>query len=189
MPDDDHSPDLEDHDNHLFQQALQDVTPLRPSKKHTSRPSRASRIHQPKPQQRNDACKADLSRRLSDPWDTSNIHAETCLSYGGHQLQRKQWNDLKQGKIRYEARLDLHGLRLEAAEDVLVQFITHVHQQNKRCVLVIHGKGGRFGEPPILKSHVNHWLKQLPEVRAFHSACARDGGGGALYILLKRSLG
>ena len=76
MPDDDHSPDLEDHDNHLFQQALQDVTPLRPSKKHTSRPSRASRIHQPKPQQRNDACKADLSRRLSDPWDTSNIHAE-----------------------------------------------------------------------------------------------------------------
>jgi DNA-nicking Smr family endonuclease len=179
--------DSEENDKNLFQKSLHDVTPLRPSKKHTSRPPRAPQTHKPKPKRyAAEKIISEISHALSNPWDTSNIHAETCLSYGEHQLQRKQFRELKQGKIACEARLDLHGLRIEPAGDTLVAFITRAHQQNKRCVLVIHGKGGRFGEAPVLKNHVNHWLKQLPEVSAFHSACARDGGCGALYVLLKR---
>jgi DNA-nicking Smr family endonuclease len=176
-------------DKHLFQQAVKDVTPLRPSKKHTSRPPHTARIHKPKPHQQHtdEACATHTTHTLSHPWELSTIHAETNLSYGKNQLQRKQWDHLKQGKIRCEAQLDLHGLRIEPAADALVQFIRHAHRQNQRCVRVIHGKGGRYGEAPVLKTHVNHWLKQLPEVLAFHSACARDGGSGALYVLLKKS--
>lgn len=180
--------DSEENDKNLFRQSLKDVIPLRPSKKHTSRPPHTPRTYKPKPHRyTTETSTANQYHGLSNPWDTSSIHAETCLSYGEHQIQRKQFRDLKQGKLACEARLDLHGLRIEAAGDALMAFITRSHQQNKRCVLVIHGKGGRFGEPPILKNHVNHWLKQLPEVSAFHSACARDGGCGALYVLLKHN--
>lgn len=178
-------------DKDIFRQAVNDVTPLRPSKKHTSRPPHVPRIHKSKPHHKNtDEARTTHTTNpthvLSHPWDASHIHAETSLSYGEHQLQRQQFRDLKQGKIRCEAQLDLHGFRIEPAADALVQFITRAHRQNQRCVRVIHGKGGRYGEAPVLKNHVNHWLKQLPEVLAFHSACARDGGSGALYVLLKR---
>ncbi|MDF1826855.1 MAG: Smr/MutS family protein [Legionellaceae bacterium] len=177
-------------DKHLFQQAVKDVTPLRPSKKHASRPTHTPRIHKSKPHRHADELHtpnlAHHTHHLSNPWELSKIHAETNLSYGEHQLQRQQYRDLKQGKIRCEAQLDLHGFRIEPAGDALVQFITRAHRQNQRCVRVIHGKGGRYGEAPVLKTHVNHWLKQLPEVLAFHSACTRDGGSGALYVLLKR---
>ncbi|MDF1684608.1 MAG: Smr/MutS family protein [Legionellaceae bacterium] len=183
-------------DKHLFQQAVTDVTPLRPSKKHVSRPTHTPRIHKSKPHRYTDEAYATHTNTkhsnhpthtLSHPWETSHIHAETSLSYGEHHLQRQQFRDLKQGKIRCEAQLDLHGFRIEPAADALVQFITRTHRQNQRCVRVIHGKGGRYGEAPVLKTHVNHWLKQLPEVLAFHSACSRDGGSGALYVLLKRN--
>ncbi|MGY8862749.1 MAG: Smr/MutS family protein, partial [Pseudomonadales bacterium] len=39
----------------------------------------------------------------------------------------------------------------------------------------------------IIKSHVNHWLQQLDAVLAFTSALPKDGGTGALYVLLKKS--
>jgi len=178
--------DSEDNDKNLFKQSMSGVTPLTPHKKQTSRPPRVKSTQPKKSYTFSEKITSERSHALSDPWETSDIHAETCLSYGKHQLQHKQFCDLKQGKIPCEARLDLHGFRLEPAGDALVEFITRAYQQSKRCVLVIHGKGGRFGEAPILKTHVNHWLKQLPKVLAFHSACARDGGCGALYVLLKR---
>jgi DNA-nicking Smr family endonuclease len=54
-------------------------------------------------------------------------------------------------------------------------------------VLIIHGKGGYDGGPSLLKSQVNHWLKQMPEVLAYHSAVRQHGGLGAVYVLLKRN--
>lgn len=184
----DNSDNSEDHDKNLFKQLMTGVKPLRPSKQQTSsKPTRTAQSRPKKSHVFSETITSEISRALSNPWETSDTHAETCLSYGKHRIQHKQFCNLKQGKIPCEARLDLHGLRLEQAGNALVAFITHAHQQSKRCVLVIHGKGGRFGEPPILKTHINHWLKQLPEVIAFHSACARDGGHGALYVLLKRN--
>ncbi|HET8706021.1 MAG TPA: Smr/MutS family protein, partial [Pseudomonadales bacterium] len=43
----------------------------------------------------------------------------------------------------------------------------------------------RDGREPILKSSVNHWLRQLPQVLAFCSAQPKDGGLGAVYVLVK----
>ncbi len=56
-----------------------------------------------------------------------------------------------------------------------------------QCVRVIHGKGLRSGaRGPVLKLSVNRWLRQWDDVLAFVSAPARDGGTGALYVLLRR---
>ena len=55
-----------------------------------------------------------------------------------------------------------------------------------RCVRIIHGKGSRSEEgQPVLKHKVNYWLRCRDEVLAFTSATGRDGGTGALYVLLR----
>ena len=47
---------------------------------------------------------------------------------------------------------------------------------------IIHGKG----IDSILKTCVNGWLRQIPEVLAFCSAPAAQGGNGAVLVLLKK---
>ncbi len=129
-----------------------------------------------------------MPKHFSRPWDLSDsdITPEGVLCFGERRLNAKQFKALKTGQIRPEARLDLHRLRLDAAEMELLAFIEECFEMGTRCVLVIHGKGGRFNEPPVLKTHTDHWLRQHPEVLAFHSAIPRDGGCGALYVLLRR---
>jgi len=39
----------------------------------------------------------------------------------------------------------------------------------------------------VLKSCVNHWLKQFDQVLAFHTAQKYHGGLGATYVLIKKS--
>ncbi|WDA23515.1 Smr/MutS family protein [Aeromonas hydrophila] len=56
-----------------------------------------------------------------------------------------------------------------------------------RCLLILHGKGERSTPRALLKSYVSAWLPQLPAVMAMHSAERRHGGGGALYVLLRKS--
>jgi len=54
-------------------------------------------------------------------------------------------------------------------------------------MLLIHGKGGYEGAPPVIKNLISRWLPQFDEILAFHSAKAKDGGHGAVYVLLKRN--
>jgi len=39
-----------------------------------------------------------------------------------------------------------------------------------------------------IKSHVNTWLRQHPQVLGFTSCLPRHGGTGALYVVLKRTM-
>lgn len=108
------------------------------------------------------------------------------MSYSQPGLSNQRLKELKNGQIPWERRLDLHGLKSETARDALCQFIQTQAEHDKRCLLIIHGKGGQQGEPPIIKNLVNRWLPQMDEVLAFHSALPKDGGTGAVYVLLKR---
>lgn len=117
------------------------------------------------------------------------VFSETILSYAHPSLSNQQFKALKLGKITWEARLDLHGLKSEKARDILCQFIQTQTESNKKCLLIIHGKGGYLGAPPVIKNLLNRWLPQLEEVLAFHSALPKDGGSGAVYVLLKRKKG
>lgn len=123
----------------------------------------------------------NLSSYFPDP-----VSSEAILDYCKQSIPRKRLAQLKSGQIPCESRLDLHGLRPDEAQDKLCVFIEQQTQLGRRCLLVIHGKGGQHFDAPILKNHVNHWLKQLPQVLAFHSALPKDGGSGALYVLLQR---
>lgn len=116
---------------------------------------------------------------------TNTVFPDTILSYCHPSLSSKQFKSIKKGQIPWEARLDLHGLTREQARDALSQFIQS--KNNERCLLIIHGKGNRIvGSPPIIKNLINRWLPQFNEVIGFHSALPKDGGSGAVYVLLRR---
>lgn len=125
---------------------------------------------------------------LSD-FIAETVLSNTLLSYCHPSVPSKRFKALKNGQVPWEARLDLHGLRTETARESLRNFIQIQINNNKRCVLIIHGKGGHEGAPPVIKNLVNRWLPQFDEILAFHSAQAKDGGHGAVYVLLKKNKG
>jgi DNA-nicking Smr family endonuclease len=113
---------------------------------------------------------------------------EEYLEYRGPGIQHKLFSKMRQGKIHLDAELDLHGMTTIKAEPSLSQFLEQCQQQHLRYVRIIHGKGwGSRDNKPVLKSKVNHWLRQSDLVLAFCSATVEDGGTGAVYVLLKRA--
>lgn len=86
--------------------------------------------------------------------------------------------------IEYE--LDLHGYNVVEAKSAIYEFFDECKKQHVRYVHIIHGKGYRSEQKiPVLKTHVAYWLPQHGDVLAFSSALPKDGGTGALYVLLK----
>ena len=93
---------------------------------------------------------------------------------------------LRRGQISVQDHLDLHGLTATEAKQALSLFLMECWHRGLRCVRIVHGKGlSSPGKIPVLKPRVNHWLAQRDEVLAFVSTPPRDGGTGAIYVLLK----
>ena len=80
-------------------------------------------------------------------------------------------------------------MTVEKAREQLWDFIAEAIRLEVRCVRVTHGKAARLdGKRPLIKSHVNTWLRQHPQVLGFTSCLPRHGGTGALYVVLKRTM-
>ncbi len=173
---------ISDEDKALFQETMKAVKPLSNTTQREPNPPIVTKPMRRKPEalvlQKTDYYLSNYYRDVVSP--------TTTLAHHNQDIPRKRLRELRSGDIRWQARLDLHGLRPDAAREALCDFIVKHSRTSNRCLLVIHGKGGRHSEEPILKNHVNHWLQQLPQVIAFHSAIPRDGGTGAVYVLLKR---
>jgi len=97
---------------------------------------------------------------------------------------------LRRGRLRPDARVDLHGMTQAEAHRTLEAFLARAQASGARCVVVITGKG-RIGEGGgVLRNQAPHWLNSpsiRPRILAFAPAQPRDGGSGALYVLLRRS--
>ncbi|NRB05842.1 MAG: Smr/MutS family protein [Rhodobacteraceae bacterium] len=111
-------------------------------------------------------------------------------------MDKKTFQGLRRGKLKPEARLDLHGLTLEHAYPTLTRFIMTSWNQGHRLVLVITGKGRdrpEHGPIPlrqgVLRHQVPQWLNMPPLKRIVlqvADAHQRHGGGGAYYVYLRR---
>jgi DNA-nicking Smr family endonuclease len=109
------------------------------------------------------------------------------LNFRRPHVPLKVLKDLRRGKYSIQNELDLHGLTANEARSMLREFMTDVLLEGHRCVRIVHGKGLRSGPGgPVLKVKLNKWLPQWEQVLAFTTAPARDGGTGALYVLLAR---
>ncbi|MBR9868441.1 MAG: DNA mismatch repair protein MutS [Oceanospirillales bacterium] len=116
------------------------------------------------------------------------VETEDELIYATPGVQLKLMKRLKQGHIPWDAGLDLHGYIIDDARTELSSFIRECSKQQLRCVMVIHGKSNNVeSQHALMKSYVNDWLRQMDPVIAFSSAQPKDGGTGALYVLLKRA--
>ena len=100
-------------------------------------------------------------------------------------LQKKLQRRIRQGQLRPEASLDLHGYRQHQAQDVLRDFIGDALARGLRLVIVVHGQGYRSQQDAVLKPLVQRWLAAQPQVLAWCPAQPRDGAAGASYVYLR----
>lgn len=112
------------------------------------------------------------------------------LAYGSAPgLDKSTAEKLRRGGLPIEGRLDLHGHTQEEAHRALIAFVEYAWRARRRSLIVITGKGGMGRNAGVLRTMVPRWLNTeplRPRVLAFASAQPKDGGAGALYVLLKR---
>ena len=106
---------------------------------------------------------------------------------------RRTADRLRRGRLAIDMRLDLHGLTLDVAHRRLLGFLNAAQSSGARCVLVITGKGSRNNDGiGRLRAAVPRWLNE-PAFRSLvlsvSEAQPRDGGTGALYILVRKMRG
>lgn len=91
--------------------------------------------------------------------------------------------DKKRVAARPEATVDLHGLTQNKAYTRVVHFVTLAAEDGLRSILIITGKSG------VLRRLVPEWLDTpalRPFILALTYATPKQGGEGALRVLLKR---
>ncbi|HJV70614.1 Smr/MutS family protein [Ideonella sp.] len=171
-----------ERERHAFAHAVGPVKPVRSAPKAAStRPPPA-----PEPRQRALDEQAALREALSDEVDIESLLlTDDGLSFRRPDIGVDVLNKLRRGQWAIQGQIDLHGLRRDEAREALAGFIRQAHQQGRRCVRVVHGKGhGSPGKAPVLKAKVQRWLAQRREVIAFAQAPGPQGGAGALVVLL-----
>ncbi|MGS7251583.1 Smr/MutS family protein [Pseudomonas anuradhapurensis] len=180
---------MQDDDFSLFKAEVRGVKPIRHDRADVGKP-KADRQQLAGLRQaatvRSD--KALVIDGMSDQF-VIDVGAEDELLWRRDGVQEGQLRKLKLGQIAFEGSLDLHGMTVEKARETLWDFIAEATKLEVRCVRVTHGKAARLdGKRPMIKSHVNTWLRQHPQVLGFASCSARHGGTGAVYVMLKRTM-
>ncbi len=99
---------------------------------------------------------------------------------------------LRSGSISPDRTLDLHGHHLDGAWSAIDYMLERAIAAGDRVVLLITGHERR-GEPPVVRGRiraaVHDWLassRHAGHIAAVRAAHRRHGGGGSLYIILRR---
>lgn len=99
---------------------------------------------------------------------------------------------LRSGDVRPDRVLDLHGHNLDQAWSAIDGGLDRAIANGERVVLLITGHA-RPGEPPVqrgkIRAAVHDWLaasRHASRIAAVKGAHRRHGGGGSLYLILRR---
>jgi DNA-nicking Smr family endonuclease len=99
---------------------------------------------------------------------------------------------LRGGTVAVDRTLDLHGHSLDAAWEAIDRVIEQAVAAGDRVILLVTGHH-RPGEPPVqrgkIRAAVHDWLavsRHADRIAAVRSAHRRHGGGGSLYLILRR---
>jgi DNA-nicking Smr family endonuclease len=169
----------------LFREAVRDVKPLERPAPAADHP--AGRARRPRPAAR--FSRADrlavLEESLRDDVIDPALASGEELVFHRAGIQASVLRKLRRGDYRVQGEIDLHGLTVAEAKQVLREFLAEALTRQWRCVRIIHGKGLRSGHRgPVLKGMVGTMLRKLGPVLAYVSARQVDGGTGAVYVLL-----
>lgn len=115
------------------------------------------------------------------------IDPDDYLAYKQAGIQDGVYKNLRLGKYTIDNQINLSGLTLTDSALSIYNGILQSHKKGDRALVIKHGKGLESKPfPGLKKSYVNHWLRQMREVIAFHTAQPMHGGLGSTYVLLKK---
>jgi DNA-nicking Smr family endonuclease len=99
---------------------------------------------------------------------------------------------LSSGSVEPDRTIDLHGLSLDAAWRTIDRTLDQAIAAGDRLVLLITGHH-RAGDAPVkrgkIRAAVHDWLavsRHASKIAAVRGAHRRHGGGGSLYLVLRR---
>lgn len=99
---------------------------------------------------------------------------------------------LRTGDVEPDRVLDLHGMNLDGAWSAIDRTLEQAIAAGERVLLLITGHH-RPGDAPIqrgrIRAAVHDWLaasRHAPRIASVRGAHRRHGGGGSLYIILRR---
>jgi DNA-nicking Smr family endonuclease len=176
----------EDDDVDLFRRAVKSVVPIKDTKRAVLPPTpldsdevlrgrRAAAMGSESPR----------TAQVSDHYRPAHVDLDdTAFLRPGHGPDVLK--GLRSGKWPTGATLDLHGNHIDEARERLDRFIQSCIDHRIRCVRIVHGKGyGSKGGEPVLKQTIRRWLTQMNAVSAYAQCPERDGGAGAVQVLLQ----
>ena len=99
---------------------------------------------------------------------------------------------LGSGSVEPDQIVDLHGMTLDGAWQAIDRALDRAIVRGERVLLLITGHQ-RSGEPPVrrgaIRAAVHDWLeasRHAGDIASVRGAHRRHGGGGSLYIVLRR---
>lgn len=170
-----HSSEAEPEDAALFRASVGIVKPIAPQNRVSSpKPTRKPLLHRSAPP-------PEIPDMLSD-----FVTDETPEEFLSNGLSRMTLRKLRRGTWPVQDSLDLHGNNIDTSRKLLQEFLHGAGQHQLRCVRVIHGKGlnSKEGEA-VLRKLTRHWLTQHQSVLGYCNAPPKEGGSGAVLVLLK----
>jgi DNA-nicking Smr family endonuclease len=133
----------------------------------------------------------ELAQMVSGDGEFEVVNSQTFVEGSVPGFDVNVMTKLRRGAFAIAETLDLHGQTSDQARKSLELFVGKCRTAKKRCVLIVTGRGLHSAdEIPVLKQGVQEWLtrgKLARSVLAFCSAQPRDGGVGAVYVLLKKA--
>lgn len=176
---------ISEEERNSFLEEVADVRPLKSEKrieKIKIKPSAKPKFSQSE----HESEQTNSDTMLSDPVDLRDAIVDDVLSFARAGIQQKVQKKLRRGELPIEEELDLHGYTVNEAKIAIQDFLYECKRQHIRYIRIIHGKGYRSDQKiPVLKTHVAYWLPQINDVLAYSSALPKDGGTGAIYVILK----
>lgn len=141
-------------------------------------------VPEPRQQQADEA--RVIEELLISPLTDVDIDGTEALAYLRDGASPKLLRQLKRGQYAVQAEIDLHLMRQHEAQQALSRFLAEARDHGCLSVRIIHGKGRSSDRGPVLKALCDRWLRQRADVIAFCSAAPREGGTGAVLVLLAR---
>jgi len=182
---------MDAEDKSLFAQAMQDVEPLKVKtpKYHATKDHKQQQhqdLRKVKSKYKHLARQAKKVAKHNPAQVVTQVSAFESLFFQQKGLRLQDFTKLKKSEFVLDACLDLHGETYESAQIQLLAFINECLHHKCRFVRIIHGKGYNSDDTyPVLKNLCNQLLRQNRQILGFCSAPEKDGGVGALNVLLK----
>jgi DNA-nicking Smr family endonuclease len=178
------TPKAEPDEITLFRDAMKDVNTIKREKARVARKADKtqafSRDSTDVRKQLREAIEDHRAFRVTDLPEYMEGHAED--------VNPLVMEKLRNGEFSVQKTLDLHGYSVADGYVVFQEFIREAVHSGLHCVKVIHGRGLKSRQKPVLKEKLKEWIVRAMHrkwIVAFSSSRMCEGGPGATCILLR----